>query len=226
MSTRFVPSSALARHSIILFPDIPSPFVFLWHQFSALDQKLDHQATHLHNIVHNIFPQLPVYLLSGFLIRTRLCGVCLCTCYKVIIRMRRNMVYKPCVEHEEPDSSSESILVLSSSFLLVRILDGTQTNCVDHKKTTGVWGRGPDPGYVPSEVRWVEGVQAGMETGKDIPCDKHDRIHLSPISKRRYQRPKKLISPSSLTFTSQYMFCSSFQCKSKCIYQGHEDGQV
>ncbi len=122
--------------------------------------KLVHQATHLHNIVHDIFPQFPVYLLSGFLIRTRLCGVCLCTCYRVIIRVQKNMVCKPCVEHEEPDSSSESILVLSSSFLLVRILDGTQTNCVDHKKTTGVWGRGPDPGYVPSEVRWAEGVQA------------------------------------------------------------------
>jgi len=134
---------------------------------------------------------------------------------------------KPCVEHEEPNNLSESILVLSSSFLLVRILDVTQTNCADHTRTTDVWGRGPDPGYVPSEVRWAEGVQAGMETGKHTPCDKRDRIHLSPISKRSYPRPKKSISPSSLTFTSQYMFCSSFQCKSKSIYQPQDhEGQL
>jgi hypothetical protein len=99
--------------------------------------------------------------------------------------MQRNKVRKPCVEHGELDSSSESILALSSSFRLVRIPDGTQTNFGDHKKTTNVWGRGPAPGYVPSEVRWVEVVPVGTERGKRNPGDKHDGIHLSPVSTRR-----------------------------------------
>ena len=151
----------------------------------------------------------------------------ICTSKK-LQNMQRNRMRKPCAGHEEPNSSSESILALSSSFPLVRILDGTQINFGDHKKTTNVWDHGPDPGYVPSEVRWVEVVQAGMERGRRNPGDKYDGIRLSPV-REYFKKQMKQILPSSLTFRSQYMFCSSFQCKSKSRFINHrisEDGQL
>jgi hypothetical protein len=91
-------------------------------------------------------------------------------------------VCKPCIEHGEPDSSSESILALSSNFRLVQNPDEKQTNSGDHRKTIDVWDHGLDPGYGPDEVKCAEAVQARMERGRGNPCDKHDGIHLSQVS--------------------------------------------
>lgn len=119
------------------------------------------------------------------------CAAYVCAQIEKEKKSYKSMVCKPCAKHGEPNSSSGSILALSSNFRLDRILDETQINFGDHKKTTDGWDREANQGYVPSEVTWAEVIRAGKGIRRHSPCDKHDRIHLSPISTKKKSRGTK-----------------------------------
>jgi len=179
---------------------------------------------YLEYIINNIVSQVVINFFGSRLVRAGLPNIRLSHLKIKSVRPRPEVVVIPCAKLPERDNSSAPKLAPSSSFRPVRIQYVRPIDCVGHTATIDGLGLARDQEYGLVEPMKMEEARAGKETRRCIPYGRHGRIDLSKekggCMDELIWKIGGLLLPSSSTPTSQYIFCSLFQCKSR----DHEDG--